>query len=251
METVWEAMKTVHYKRLTAELERTIQDAARVEEAITAALNTVVTAVHAQAGTFWYYDRFGDGRIHPAAVYGGSDLQGISLPPGEGVAGHVIQTGKSVIIPNCREYPQWAGKTDDQTGFQTDSMICVPMVLEGFVFGCIQIINRTDDMAYDVKDLNFAVDLAAAASDLFSRQGLLNDCLRKLNKACTQADPTFLEIVQAENDGEMEQALRQMEEFTSLRDTDQASVLQLSRKLRDIFRKRAPRKREKWWFGGK
>ena len=59
----------------------------------------------------------------------------------------MIQSGKSVIIQDCQADPRWAGRVDQKTGFQTKSMICVPLALEDVVFGCIQIITKTDAVA--------------------------------------------------------------------------------------------------------
>ena len=64
MEHMWEAMKDVHYRRTLELLKEEIGQADCMETALTAALNRVVHVVHAQAGTFWYYDQFGDDRIY-------------------------------------------------------------------------------------------------------------------------------------------------------------------------------------------
>lgn len=76
-------------------------------------------------------------------------MKGFSLLPGEGIAGKVIQTGKSEIISDCQKDPRWAGKADAKTGFRTESMICVPLSLKQIVFGVIvaQCIERTHDIA--------------------------------------------------------------------------------------------------------
>ena len=63
MENMWEAMKGVHYKRTLESLENAIREAETLNGALVTALDQVVPAIHAQTGTFWYYDRFGDGRI--------------------------------------------------------------------------------------------------------------------------------------------------------------------------------------------
>ena len=174
MESIWGAMKDTHYRRTIDAMENAIRKTDNLEAALTTALDMVVGAVHAQAGTCWFYDQFGDGRIHPRAVYGGGDLGGISLLPGEGIAGQVIASGQAQIIADCQSDPRWAGKVDAKTGFRTESMLCVPLSMEGVVFGCIQIVNRTDRMHFDEKDLEFAENLARAAAGLFLKQGMLS-----------------------------------------------------------------------------
>ena len=44
------------------------QHAQSLEDALKAALEMVMRAAHAETGTFWFYDRFKDGRICAKAV---------------------------------------------------------------------------------------------------------------------------------------------------------------------------------------
>lgn len=248
LESMWDAMKSVHYQRTIEQLERSIRNTKRLEEALTAALDTVVEVVHAQAGTFWFYDQFGDGRIRPKAVFGGGDLKGFSLLPGEGIAGKVIQTGKSEIISDCQKDPRWAGKADAKTGFRTESMICVPLSLKQIVFGCIQVINRTDKLLYDERDLAFLEQLAGATADLFRKQGLLDDYLAgvDLGEAKGPAEISFMRVFGAEEEQEMERQLRKIDEFSGLRVGEQEAVLRLAREMWTHFGGKRGRRRSPW-----
>lgn len=248
LESMWDAMKSVHYQRTIEQLERSIRNTKRLEEALTAALDTVVEVVHAQAGTFWFYDQFGDGRIRPKAVFGGGDLKGFSLLPGEGIAGKVIQTGKSEIISDCQKDPRWAGKADAKTGFRTESMICVPLSLKQIVFGCIQVINRTDKLLYDERDLSFLEQLAGATADLFRKQGLLDDYLAgvDLGEAKGPAEISFMQVFSAEEEQEMERQLRKIDAFSGLRVGEQEAVLRLAREMWTHFGGKRARRRSPW-----
>ena len=221
MESMWGAMKSVYYQRVVAQLERSLKNTTKLKDALTAALDTVVAAVHAQAGTFWYYDRYGDGRIHPEAVYGGGDLSGVSLLPGEGIAGQVVDSGEPVIVADCRADPRWAGKVDAKTGFQTESMICVPVTLG-------------KQTCFDEKELAFAQRLAGAAAELLYRQGVL-DGVEMEETGNRAAQITFMQIFGAESSREMEHRLRSVEEFASLRVSEQEEVLRLARELQKYF----------------
>ena len=243
LENMWGAMKGIHYKRTLESLESAIHSADSLNGALAMALDQVVPAIHAQTGTFWYYDRFGDGRIYPRAVYGGGNLKGFSLKPGEGIAGQVIQTGKSTIVSDCQKDPRWAGKADAKTGFRTESMICVPLAYDGVVFGCIQLINRTDRLLFDKDDLNFGEDLAKATATLFKEKGLLDNYLSGSRNAdantATAAEANrgvdFLQVFAAKTDWDMERQLRRVEEFAKMRASEQKVVLKLASELRLHF----------------
>lgn len=245
---MWDAMKSVHYRRTIEQLERSIRHTKRLEDALVAALDTVVDVIHAQAGTFWFYDRFGDGRIRPAAVYGGGDLKGFSLLPGEGIAGKVIQSGQPEIISDCQKDPRWAGKADAKTGFKTESMICVPIRLKHIVFGCIQVVNRTDKMLFDNKDMVFLEQLAESTAELFQRQGLLDDYLAGNDTGKEQAlAVTFEQVFSAGDLKEMERQLRKVDAFSVLRVSEQDAVLRLARQIWPFFGgKRSGGRRNPW-----
>lgn len=234
LETIemWDAMKDVKYRRTLEQLKEIIcNPEADQTQALTAALNIVASAVHAEAGTFWYYDRFGDGLIRPRAVYGGGKIFDISLVPGEGLAGGVIESGKAAIIVDCQSDPRWAGRVDARTGFSTRSMICVPLLAAKQAFGCIQIINKTDGQPFDEKDLAFAKKLAEAVSAVFARHGM------SAVPAETEADREFCldKAMCAPNLREMEIALRGCGGFAYLGAGDQQAVLEHAREIWKIL----------------
>lgn len=240
MEHMWEAMKDVHYRRTLELLKEEIGQADCMETALTAALNRMVHVVHAQAGTFWYYDRFGDDRIRPRAVCGGSDIGDYSLAPGEGVAGQVILTGTSALIPNCQKDPRWAGKVDSKTGFCTRTMICVPLKVDQVTFGSIQIINKTDKLPFDERDLSFAQNLADAAAELLAEGGLLGG-YGALGGQPGNDPVTFESIVCAGSLRQMERTLRSSICFQRLSRSQQAEVRDEMEKIHQIFLQASPK----------
>ena len=162
---LWDAMKAAKYRNTLAELIKVSKtETTDLTQFMNSLLRVVAEAVHAEAGTLWYYSKFADGRIHPKAAFGGSDLGDFSLAPGEGIAGNVIQTGQGTIIQDCQKDSRWSVKVDAGTGFITRSMICVPLKDGDIGFGCIQLINRTDGSLYDDKDFKFMESLAVETS---------------------------------------------------------------------------------------
>ena len=90
MESIWNAMKGQHYKRTIRQLTESIKDVRSLDDALPAALEMVLNAIHAQTGTFWFYDRFRDGRIHPRVACDGANMAEVSLLPG----GHPQRTAR-------------------------------------------------------------------------------------------------------------------------------------------------------------
>lgn len=241
MESMWDAMKQAHYKRTLEDLQQAIDGAVNPTQAMENALNQVADAMHAEAGTFWFYDRFGDDLIHPTAVYGGGNLDGITLMPGEGLAGKVIETGEEDIIADCQQDPRWAGKADKKTGFITKSMICVPLGIEELTFGSIQIINKKDGLPFDEVDLAFAVKLAEAAAGMLAGHELLRGYIVYTGRNLEDTT-TFESIVCAPTKKEMRRLLGKTNCYQLLNRQEKAKADSLAEEMYEIFEKALARK---------
>lgn len=238
MEIMWQAMKGSHYKRTIEKLSASIRQTGNLQDALQTALETVVKAIHAETGTLWFYDRFDTGRIYPRAVCDDSDLSGISLAPGEGIAGQVIDSGKSVIIKDCQADSRWAGSVDEKTGFTTRSMICVPLILGEQSFGSIQIINNRSGQLFDEKDLTFTEHLATEIALTLKEQGLLEDYFSQANEPeASQPLLTFRELFLEGSVRDMERKIYGLTDFAALPHHRQQEVLKLCSKLRECFGK--------------
>lgn len=253
MSSIWEAMKSSQYQRTLEQLEREMANATDLTEALNITLKRVVMVTHAVTGTFWVHDVYGDGRIHPKAVSDNQTLMEFSLAPGEGIAGQVIENGRSVIIPDCQKHPQWSNRADSKTGFQTKTMICVPMHFREFIFGCIQIINKKDDLAFDDKDLMFAENLASSAARLFEKFHFLDNFAaaskeKPVEVISRNQEHSFAELLSMENFADIEEELLHTELVAGLNPSQQKNVLRLSREIWKIFSTREqPEKKSGFW----
>jgi class 3 adenylate cyclase/putative methionine-R-sulfoxide reductase with GAF domain len=63
---------------------------------------------------------------------------------GQGIAGYVAARGKSIIVNDVQQSPQFFAVIDDITGFKTRSALCVPMISQGKVIGVIELLNKRD-----------------------------------------------------------------------------------------------------------
>ena len=162
----------VNYTQVVWEITRQLQESESMEKALRISLGTVVRAVGAEAGTIWFYNKDGDGRIHPSFWIGGADLTGLSLAAGEGIAGSVVETGKTTVVKDCQSDPRWAGRFDAKTGFVTRSMVCVPLLNKYETIGCIQIINKLDGSLYNDADVELCENLAMLTAIAVDGKGL-------------------------------------------------------------------------------
>ena len=179
---------------------------------------------------------------------------GATLSPGEGVAGKVIETAQSTIIPDCQKDPRWAGKVDKKTGFCTKTMICVPLCVDEMAFGSIQIINKVDGLPFDNLDLEFTEKLAEAAATMLTDQELLRGYVAYAGRLQTDTI-TYESIVCAPTKREMERVLHRTNCYQLLTLQEKKRVTELTGELYEVFEKAQVRNEgkapKKGFFGGR
>lgn len=72
------------------------------------------------------------------------NLPTVRLKRGQGIAGWVAEQRKPVIVNDVYSDKRFFSKVDHQSGFQTRSMICIPLQVEERMIGVLQAINKQD-----------------------------------------------------------------------------------------------------------
>jgi putative nucleotidyltransferase with HDIG domain len=94
------------------------------------------------------------------------EIKKYKVKVGEGIAGWVAEKGKSLIVNDVAKDSRWAKKIDTSTKFKTESLICVPLILDKEIMGVMEVINKKDKEDFDRKDeeiLNSFVNQAIIA----------------------------------------------------------------------------------------
>lgn len=74
----------------------------------------------------------------------GEEVKRITLEPGQGIAGWVVENGEPVIINDVSSDKRFYGLVDKQTGFSTKRVVCVPLKLKEEIIGSLQVINGSE-----------------------------------------------------------------------------------------------------------
>jgi len=145
-----------------------------LDEALTGCLEIIVDTLNSEAGSIWILDKKSD-RLHPVYNIGAGNITNVSIENGMGVEGVVTKTGKSMIVADAQNDPDFEGTTIDDYGLVTRSMICVPLNNVHEVIGCVQIINKNDGTLYDGEELELCEHMAALAAMTIDEKGLALD----------------------------------------------------------------------------
>jgi PAS domain S-box-containing protein len=90
-------------------------------------------------------------------------VQDSRLALGQGLVGWVAQHGEPALIPDVREDPRFFAHFDDETGFTTHSILCVPLQTKGQTIGAIEAMNK-EIGTFNQEDLRLLSSLAAPAA---------------------------------------------------------------------------------------
>ena len=94
------------------------------------------------------------------------EIKQFEIKMGQGIAGHVAETDKALLIKDAAKDNRWYSHISNQIGVKTKSIACVPMHLQNKVIGVIEFMNKTDGSSFQTKDLELLTvfaDLAAVA----------------------------------------------------------------------------------------
>ena len=81
---------------------------------------------------------------------------------GAGIAGWVVESGESTIVVNTKTDERFLASVDEWTGFQTESVLAVPLRVRDDVLGVLEILNK--DEPFEEEDVLLAETLAASAA---------------------------------------------------------------------------------------
>jgi hypothetical protein len=100
---------------------------------------------------------------------GASEVVGMRLPQGVGLAGAVVASGDGVFVPECRKDPRFARQVAAGTGYVPYTMVVAPLIRDGKPIGVLSVLDRRDGGPYLREDLGkvaLFADLAVVALDL-------------------------------------------------------------------------------------
>ncbi|HYO87294.1 MAG TPA: GAF domain-containing protein, partial [Candidatus Limnocylindrales bacterium] len=110
-------------------------------------------------------DGSGDLEFRVAIGGGGPAIVGRRIPAKRGLVGQVAATGEPIIVNDVSGDSRWAGELTKSGGFQTNTVLAVPLVTQDRVIGVLEVLNKhTGAFTTDDEELltSFASQAAVA-----------------------------------------------------------------------------------------
>ena len=137
-----------------ASLALSVEQADAPNSLIEAVVRTAAGIFEAAAASIALIDQTSDELVFQAAWgAGASDIVGVRLPPGLGIAGAVVESGDGQAVPECRKDPRFAARIAAGTGYVPHTMLVVPLKRGDRTLGVLSLLDRRDGSAYTPADV--------------------------------------------------------------------------------------------------
>lgn len=136
--------------------------------------------------------------LHLASGHGRERVESRRVPIGHGIIGHVVDTGETVVVNDVSRDERFYRKIDNDSGFSTRSILCVPLrsprilvggergEVEGRIIGGAQALNPHDGRTFSAEDISLFETLAGQAATVI-----------RLSQLYAETDSLFTRIIQA------------------------------------------------------
>jgi two-component system, NtrC family, sensor histidine kinase HydH len=136
------------------QLSSLINSSLETQEALNNALMSVEQALNAEVSSIFEVDPVkGELFIRLARGPGSDKIKALRLKIGEGIAGWVAQAEKPLICPDPYADARFSRHFDDESGFRTRSILCVPLKSRDRLMGVVEVINKKEGKSFTAEDL--------------------------------------------------------------------------------------------------
>ncbi len=162
---VEDKIRSEHLKQIL-EFSTIINSSLEIEEIRKRTIEASIKITNSEAGSLLLYDKNTKELYFDVAIGEKADkIKTIRLKLGQGIAGWVALNKEVLIINDVQNDPRFFKKADEQSGFITKSMICLPVVSKDKLIGVLQAINKINGSFndYDTELLKALANQVAVA----------------------------------------------------------------------------------------
>lgn len=152
----------LHQAELLLNVSRTLATFERLDEMLRYLVAATTQEIGADRGTIFLNDPDG-GELYSRVAQGDLNRE-IRIPNNSGIAGHVFQDGKGVIVHDAYRDSRFNRTVDEKTGYRTKSILCVPIrTMRGEMIGVAQMLNKKQGR-FSKKDMSLLEGMTTQAA---------------------------------------------------------------------------------------
>ena len=124
------------------DLIQTFEYSLDIDETLAVTLRKLMEHMHCEAASIFLNDELNDGMLTCMANAGPVDIKGYTVEVGKGILGKAIADAEVHLIVDTRESALFFDGIDQKTGFETRSILCVPLIVHKETIGAIELLNK-------------------------------------------------------------------------------------------------------------
>lgn len=134
-------------------------------ELLSAIIESVATLLDAETSSLLLLDEeTNELTFEVATGESGESVRELRVPADQGIAGWVLARNETLRVADVAGDERFYGQIDQSSGFQTRSMLAVPLTIRDRPIGVIEAINKHGDGGFTERDEELAVAFAAQSA---------------------------------------------------------------------------------------
>jgi two-component system NtrC family sensor kinase len=176
------------------EINRVVTSSLELDEVLEATIKGIREILHVEAGSLVMVDEeTGELVFRKTFSPERGWIAGRTIQPGEGIVGYVAESGNSKLVNDVERDPHFWAEVDEETGFTSREILCVPLRVRDRVLGAIEVINKLGGK-FTEQDLELLQAMAASVAVAVDNANLY----RELADFADELERSQAQLVQAE-----------------------------------------------------
>ncbi|MBN1918412.1 MAG: SpoIIE family protein phosphatase [Verrucomicrobia bacterium] len=147
------------------EVSHVINSTLELTNLLTIIMDIAKTVMRCEASSLMLIDEATNELVFKVALGEKGELvEKFRLKMGQGIAGWVAQHEEPALIADAAKDDRFFKAVDKETGFETRSVLCVPLKVKGKTIGILQALNPTDRAHFDEADMQLFQAFASQAA---------------------------------------------------------------------------------------
>jgi GAF domain-containing protein len=146
------------------EISSLLNSTLKLDDLLATIMSSATELTEAETSSLMLLDEEGDElTVQVATGAPGEAVVREHVPAGRGIAGWVVEHNEAAVVDDPKSDPRFYGGMDEKTGFETRSILAVPMHTHDRTIGVLEVINKREG-GFDDSDLKLATALANHAA---------------------------------------------------------------------------------------
>jgi signal transduction histidine kinase len=167
------------------EISTRLSSTLHLEDLLSLVMDVATELTDTETASILLLDESGE-QLRFAASTGNTMPEDIVVPLDQSIAGWVVRNGRYLIIDDVQTDNRFFAAVDQNTRFQTQTMLAIPLRTPEKVIGALEVINKRNGRSYSEQDVALMEALASQAAvaivnaRLFEQSDLLAEIMHEL-----------------------------------------------------------------------